>query len=35
MSWVGWAVITLFALIAALMGYMAWIVYYDQRRGRK
>lgn len=36
MSWAGWAVITLFALIAALMGYMAWIIYYDdQRRGRK
>ena len=26
----------IFALIAALMGYMAWIIYYDdQRRGRK
>ena len=36
MSWVGWAIIALFALIAALMGYMAWIIYYDdQRRGRK
>lgn len=36
MSWIGWAVIGLFIIIAALMGSMAWIIYKDdQRRGRK
>ena len=36
MSWMGWAVIGVFAFVAAVMGYMAWLIYKDdQRRGRK
>jgi len=36
MSWIGWAIIGIFVVIAALMGYMVWIIYQDdKRRDRK
>ena len=36
MSWMGWVAIGIFVVIAALMGYMVWIIYQDdKRRDRK
>ena len=36
MSWMGWVIIGIFVVIAALMGYMVWIIYQDdKRRDRK
>lgn len=32
MSWIGWAIIGLFVFVAALMCYMAWVIYKDERR---
>ncbi len=36
MSWIGWAIIGLFVFVAALMGYMVWIIWneYGRRGGR-
>jgi len=36
MSWIGWVIIGMFVLIAALMAYMIWAIYDEgRRRGKK